>query len=622
MTTAASPPEESYLATRRGKLTLAFLCVVGLLDFLDTSIVNVALPSMQRDLHFSVQSLQWVLSGYVVTYGGFLLLGGRLADLLGRRVTLVAGTALFAVASLAGGAAQDAGMLVGARLAQGIGAALMSPAGLSILTTRFSHGTDRVRALSAWGAMAGVASVLGVVLGGLLSAGPGWRWVLFVNPPVCALVIVAAYRLLEGEAAHRARLSRFDTPGALLGTGGMLLLIYTLVKAPDDGWGATPTLAGLAGAGALLALFTVNEARHRAPLVPLSIFRIKGLAAADATQMLGIAGFYSVFFFLTLYLQDILGFSALRAGSAYVPVALAVGIVAGAGTALIPRAGTRPLIVTGALIAAGGIFWLSRIPAHGFYWTDVFPGLVIMGLGLGAVFVGVQTAANAGVPASQAGLASALINASFQVGGALGLATLSAVATARTNSLLAAGTPRAAALTGGFARALLVAALFVVAAAIIATRAANTRGEPSAEITGVAIEGTREGTRPRNLGEPADTAGDERAFRELPVPVHTFAPVRNEKAGTNTHAGRRKCGQGDHLPPRCAVRDRASQAVLRRLDGRRAASRADRPVAGDARGLVPGLGPVHRDRDARNHRRRPPQTSFRRAAPRSLGRRG
>jgi EmrB/QacA subfamily drug resistance transporter len=485
---APAPPTASFLATTKGKLTLAFLCVVALLDFLDTSVVNVALPSVQRDLHFSQQNLQWVLSGYVVTYGGFLLLGGRLADLLGRRRMLVLGTALFGIASLAGGSAQDAGMLVGGRLAQGVGAALMSPAGLSLLTTSFSYGTDRVKALSAWGGMAAIASIAGVVLGGLLAAGPGWRWVLFINPPICALVIAAAYRLSSADqAADRQPRARVDAPGALLGTGGMLLLIYSFVKAPDDGWGSAATIGELAGAALLLILFAVNEARRREPLIPLSIFRIKGLAAADAVQVLGMAGFYSVFYFCTLYMQEILGFSALRAGSAYVPVALAVGIVAGAGTVLIPRIGTRPLIVAGAVVAAGGVFWLSRIPAHGYYWTDLFPGLAVMGLGVGGVFVGVQTAANAGVPSSQAGLAGALINASFQVGSALGLAVLSALATAQTHTLLAAHATRPDALAGGYSRALLIGSFFVLAAALIATRAANTRGEPTAEVSGADV---------------------------------------------------------------------------------------------------------------------------------------
>jgi EmrB/QacA subfamily drug resistance transporter len=488
-----APPfaTSSFLATRRGKLVLAFVCAVGFLDFLDTSIMNVALPSIARDLHFSVQSLQWVLSGYIVTYGGFLLLGGRCADLLGRRRILVTGTALFGLASLTGGLAQNSGMLVGARLAQGLGAALMAPAALSILTTSFNYGTDRVKALGVWGAMAGLASVLGVFLGGVLTAGPGWRWVLFVNPPVCALVITAAFRLVAGErpGSFGRKFSAFDTAGAILGTGGMLLLVFALVRAPDEGWSAARTIGELAAAAVVLIAFGVNELRHPNPLVPLSIFRIKGLAAADASQVIAMAGFYSAFFFVTLYMQNVLHFSPLRSGAAYMPVAAMVAVAAGAGTGLIPRTGTRPLMVVGALIAAGGVYWLSHLPAHGYYWTDLFPGLMIMAFGLGLLFVGVQTAANAGVPPSLAGLAGALINASFQVGAALGLAIFSAVATARTRDLLAAHATPAVALSSGFHRALLAAGIFLVATSLIALRAANTRGEPTNEITGVVIDG-------------------------------------------------------------------------------------------------------------------------------------
>src|ERR1700722_13104267 len=487
--TAPAVATSSFLATRRGRIVLVFLCAVGFLDFLDTSIVNVALPSIQRDLHFSMQNLQWVVSGYIVTYGGFLLLGGRIADLLGRRRTLVSGTALFGLASLAGGLAPNAGTLVGVRLAQGLGAALMSPAALSLLTTSFSYGTDRVKALGAWGAVGGLSSVIGVFLGGVITAGPGWRWVFFVNLPVCAVVLTAAFRLIDGShpgpfGRKGFDFSTFDTVGAILGTAGMLLLIFGLVRAPDGGWGAATTIGELAGAGALLIAFAVNEARAANPLVPLPIFRIRGLGAADAVQVLAMAGFYSVFFFVTLYLQTVLGFSPTRAGAAYVPVALLVTVSAIIGSVLITRVGSRPLIVAGALIAAGGVYWLSRVPAHGFYFTDVFPGMMVMALGLGGVFVGVQTAANAGVPPALAGLASALINASFQVGAALGLAVLSAVAPPRTGSLLAAHTTPAVALSSGFHRALLVASVFLAAAALIGLRAANTRGEPTGEITG------------------------------------------------------------------------------------------------------------------------------------------
>jgi EmrB/QacA subfamily drug resistance transporter len=473
----APPALASFLATRRGRLTLVFLCAVAFLDFVDTSIVNVALPSIRQDLHFSIQNLQWVLSGYVLTYGGFLLLGGRAADLLGRRRILVGGTALFALSSVACGVAQSSGMLVGARLAQGLGAAMMTPAALSILTTSFNRGTDRLKALGAWGAMVGVASAVGVFLGGLLSGGPGWQWVFFVNPPICVLVVLAAFRLVDNDT-KRSRLAHFDTGGAILATGAISLTIYALVRAPVVGWNTTRTIAELAGAAALLVVFLVNERRHPNPLVPLSIFRIKGLAAADGTQIIAIAGFFSMFFFITLYMQNVLLFSATKAGAAYIPVALGVAISAGICSRLFVRTGTRPIMVAGALLAAGGVYWLSRIPVHGSYASDLLPGLLIMSVGLGAVFVAVQTAANAGVPPDKAGLAASLINASFQLGAALGLAIFSAIATSRTNDLVARHVALPDALTSGFHRALLASSIFLVAAAAIALRATNTKGEP------------------------------------------------------------------------------------------------------------------------------------------------
>jgi EmrB/QacA subfamily drug resistance transporter len=472
-----SPLQSSFLDTRRGKLTLLLLCAVGFLDFVDTSIVNVALPSIRHDLHFSVQNLQWVLSGYLLTYGGFLLLGGRAADLLGRRRILVAGTTLFAVSSVACGLAQNSGTLVGARLVQGLGAAMMTPAALSILTTSFNEGTDRLKALGAWGALAGLSSGVGVFLGGVLSGGPGWRWVFFVNPPIAALILWATFRLI-GDDRRRARLAHFDTGGAVLATGAMLLAIYALVRAPEVGWNTTRTIAELGGVVVLLLLFLANERRNTNPLVPLSIFRIKGLAAADVTQIIAMAGFYSMFFFVTLYMQNVLHFSATRAGASYIPVTVGVAISAGVCSKLFVRTGTRPIMVAGALLAAGGVYWLSRIPVHGSYLTDLLPGLMIMSIGLGAVFVGVQTAANAGVPPDKAGLAAALINASFQLGAALGLAIFSAVATSRTNHLLAGHIAVPEALTSGFHLALLVSSIFLVAAALIALYATNTRGEP------------------------------------------------------------------------------------------------------------------------------------------------
>jgi EmrB/QacA subfamily drug resistance transporter len=474
MSTATSEP--TFLATRRGKLTLALLCAVAFLDFVDASIVNVALPSMRRALHFSVESLQWVPSGYLLTYGGFMLLGGRAADLLGRRRILVAGIVLIGVASMIGGLAGSSGVLVAARLGQGIGAALTLPAALSILTTSFKEGKDRHTALGVWGGVGGLASAAGVLFGGLLTEGLGWRWVMFVNPIACVLVLGGVFRLLSGEQ-RRPKLQNFDFLGAALATGGMLLLVYTLVKAPTVGWGTGRTIGELAGALALLAAFVVNELRHRNPLAPLSIFRINGLGFSDVTQLIAFAGFLAMFFFLTLYMQNVLGFSAIQTGAAYLPLCFAVGISAGIASQLLSRIGTRPVIVAGALIAAGGLYWLSRIPVHGSYLSDLLPGMLVISLGFGPVFVGVTTAANAGVPADKAGLAASLLNASQQLGGALGLAIFTALATSRTHHLLVAHTPPADALTAGFQRALLAGSIFILAAAVIALRATNTRGE-------------------------------------------------------------------------------------------------------------------------------------------------
>jgi EmrB/QacA subfamily drug resistance transporter len=482
-------PPRASLRTRRGVLILLLLCAVQFLDVVDSSITNVAFPSIQAGLHFSQQNLQWVASGYLLTYGGFLLLGGRLADLLGRRRVLVAGLVVFALCSLAAGLAHSEGALIGARLLQGVGAAMMAPAALSILTTTFREGADRNSALGAWGAISGLAAAAGVFLGGVLSETLGWRWVFYVNLPVCALALGAAFRLLSGDR-RRARAAEFDTPGALLATGGMLLLVYALIKAPDAGWGAPRTLALLAAAGLALAAFVVNERRSRHPLMPLSIFRVAGLAAADATWLIGMAGFFSMFFFLTLYMQEVLRFSPIQAGAALLPVTACLALASGVASQLFSRIGTRPVIVAGALLSAGGIFLLSKIPVSGSYAADVLPGLVLMAVGFGAVFVGVTTAANAGVPADKAGLAAGLLSASQQLGMALGLAILSAVATARTGHVLAAHAARPEALTSGYQRALLVCSAFVLAAAVIATRIPNTRraaqplvlgAEPAAE---------------------------------------------------------------------------------------------------------------------------------------------
>ena len=478
------------LRSRLGALTLLLLCAVQFLDIVDASIVNVALPSIQHSLHFSQQNLQWVASGYILTYGGFLLLGGRLADLLGRRRMLITGLTVFALASLAAGLANTSGLLVAARLVQGIGAALMAPAALSELTTSFREGKDRNTALGAWGAISGVAAAAGVFLGGLLAQGPGWRWVFFINPPICVLVAAGALLLLGSDSRAKAQAATFDTQGAVLITGAMLLLVYSLVRVPVVGWGSAQTILTLTASAVLVAAFARNELRNRNPLIPFAILRVKGLVAADVTQLIAFAGFFSMFFFVTLYMQEVLHYGPLKAGAAYLPITAGFAAAGGIASQLITRIGTRPVVVAGCLIAAGGIYYLARMPLHGSYVTDLLPGFLVMSLGAGSVFVSIAAAANAGVPGDKAGLAAGLLNASQQVGSALGLAILSVVAITRTNHLIAAKVSPVLSLDAGYHRALLVGSVLMAAAALIALRIGNTRAaaplvlvdaEPAAE---------------------------------------------------------------------------------------------------------------------------------------------
>ena len=348
---------------------------------------------------------------------------------------------------------------------------MMLPAALSVLTTTFSHPVDRAKALGAWGALAGLASGVGVLLGGILSDYLNWRWVFFVNPPVCLIVLFAIFKLLPVDPpAHRGRL---DITGAFVLTAAMLLLVYSIVEAPQEGWSASRTVGGLIGAGALLLIFAVFEASQKHPLFPFSIFKIKGLGEADVTMVVAMAGFYSMFFFLTLYLQNVLGFSPLKAGLVYIPATFGVAFTAGTGSKLMLRIGTRPLIVFGAFLGAGGILWLSFIPADGTWLGNVFAPLQVMSFGLGFVFVGVTTAAQAGVPEHQAGLAAAMINASTWLGGALGIAVFSAIAAARTSHRLDAGFSPPQALTSGFRVALLAAAISLAVAGAISIRSRN-----------------------------------------------------------------------------------------------------------------------------------------------------
>jgi EmrB/QacA subfamily drug resistance transporter len=474
--------EASSLSSRRGIAILLLLSVVQFMDILDASILNIALPSIKTDLGFSQQSLQWVINGYILTYGGFLLLGGRMADLLGRRSVLVSGLIVFAGSSLLGGLAHTSSLLVGARFAQGVGAAMMSPAALSTLTSTFRSTRDRNTALGVWAAVSGIGGAAGVLFGGLLTEGPGWRWVLFINVPFSALALLGAFALLSRERVRAGRLANFDALGAFLVTGGMLLLVYTLVKAPDVGWSAGRTVAGLAGAAVLLAGFAFNELRVRNPLVPLSILKVKGVAAADATQLVAIAGFLPMFFFLTLYMQTVLGYSPIQTGLAYLPLTGGFIIAASISSQLFARIGTKPVVVLGTVISAGGLYWLSRVPVDGSYMADILPGLLTVSIGMGGVFTGLTTAANAGVEQDQAGLAAGLLNTGQQLGAALGLAILSAVATAQTKSVLSAGDGLTQAATHGYQRALLVGAFIVLAATAIALLTPNRRAATAAVV--------------------------------------------------------------------------------------------------------------------------------------------
>jgi EmrB/QacA subfamily drug resistance transporter len=471
--TAASPPATgASLSSRRGLLILLLLCGAQFLVVLDATIVNVALPSIQHALHFTEQNLQWVASGYALTFAGFLLLGGRAADRLGRRRIFVAGVLLFIASSLAGGLAASSGMLIGARLAQGLGGAMMSPAALSLLTTSFDGG-DRAKALGIYGSVGGAGGAAGVLFGGLLTSGPGWRWVLFVNVPLGIAIALAAPRLVSGSR-QAARLGDLDVPGALLVTGALLLLIYGLTRAPDVGWANARTIGEFAGAAVLLAIFVSNEARSARALLPLRTFRLPGVASANGAALLQFSAVIPVFFFLTLYLQEVLRYSALRAGLAFLPLAAGVIVIAPSASRLVSRFGPAPTLIAGPLVFAGGLVYLSRLPVHGSYLADILPGLAMVAVGAGLGFVSIINAATRGVPRSDAGVAAGLVNTMQRIGSAVGLAVLTAVATARTRALAVPG-HQVSAVVGGFDRAFLVAAGFAAAASLLSLATARSR---------------------------------------------------------------------------------------------------------------------------------------------------
>jgi EmrB/QacA subfamily drug resistance transporter len=462
--------------TGRAKwVALALLALTQFVVVLDAAIVNVALPSIGRALHFSQDDLSWVVNAYTLTFGGFLLLGGRLADLLGRRRLFIGGLVLFSLASLAGGLAQSDVWLVTARAAQGLGAALISPAALSLVTTMFAEGAERNRALGVWGAVAGSGGAAGVLLGGVLTQWAGWEWVLFVNVPIGLAAAALAPRLLP-ESRDTGRERAFDLAGAVSVTGGLALLVYALVDANNAGWASAQTLGLGAIALALLATFLVVESRTRHPLVPRSIFRLRTLRGANVVGLLIGMALFAMFFFQSLYMQQVLGYDALTTGLAYLPLALNIIVSAGVASALVTRIGFKPTLVAGLLLVAGGLVWLGQVSPDGSYVGDIlFPGL-LTAWGLGLSFVPVTIAAVTGTRDDEAGLASGLINTAQQVGGALGLAVLSAVANGRTDHVIATGERNAAvALTEGFQDAFLAGAGLVLLAALLATVLISSR---------------------------------------------------------------------------------------------------------------------------------------------------
>ena len=467
---------------------LALVCVAFFMTVLDVSIVTVALPSITRSLHLSQTNLQWVLTAYAISFGGFLLLGGRAADLLGRRLMFVIGLALFSVTSLICGLASSMAMLIASRAVQGLGAAIISPATLSIITTTFEEGMDRNKALGIWGAMGGAGAAAGVLFGGILTKYFGWEWIFFVNVPVGAAVLAATpFRVRESRAQLRTR--RFDVFGATSVTAGLALLVYGISEAPTVGWATGQTLGVLIGSLVLLVVFVVWEARAEAPLMPLGIFRLRMLAGANAVAVLLGAVVFANFFLLTLYVQDVLRYSALRTGLTFLATAGTTVVVAGAAQALTTRFGARPVMAIGLLLLTGGMLFYAQIPVRGQYVSNLLPGYLLVGFGLAMAFVAVSIAALAGVGAREAGLASGLLNTSQQVGGAVGVAVVSSVAVTHAKSLLHTGHAPPAAFTAGYALGFWVIAGVALAALALALFAIRQEIAVQ-EAVPVAVEGS------------------------------------------------------------------------------------------------------------------------------------
>jgi EmrB/QacA subfamily drug resistance transporter len=465
-------------------MILAVVCVGQFMVVLDLSIVNVALPSMQSDLGFTTAGLQWVVNAYALAFGGFLLLGGRAADLFGRRRIFMLGLCLFAGASLVCAVAQDQAMLVGARALQGLGAAVLSPATLTILTVTFRAPGERARALGIWSAMAAVGGASGALLGGVLTDLLSWRWIFYINLPVAVAALVAA-RVVLAETRAEGQRPSLDVPGAVTVTGGLVALVYAVAGTDTHAWTSTATIVPLVVAAAFLVAFIVVETRlARAPLVPFALFRSRALSAANVAMLFVGGAMFSMWFFISLYMQDVLRFSPLVTGLGFVPQTVAIAVGAQVSARLVPRVGPRLPLVAGALMSAAGLAWLSRAGPVGSYWGSVFGGADLATLGMGFAMTPLAFAATAGVAPAQAGLASGVLNTSRQVGASTALAVLATIAANRTHALLAAAgaaarlpAHRAAALASGFSRGLLVAAAIALggaAASLFLPRQART----------------------------------------------------------------------------------------------------------------------------------------------------
>jgi EmrB/QacA subfamily drug resistance transporter len=447
-------------------IALALLCVAQFVVVLDASIVNVALPTIKEALDFSEDSLPWVVNAYVLTFGGFLLLGGRLADLLGRRRLFMGGLVLFAIASLAGGLAANSGQLIAARAVQGLGAAILSPAALSIVAVTFKDGAERNKALGVWGAVAGSGGAAGVLLGGVLTEYIGWEWVLWVNVPIGILAAAIAPTLIA-ETKSEAETRHFDVAGAVTITLGLSALVFALLDAESAGWGSFQTIGTIVASLLLLAAFVAVELRSRAPLVPFSIFRVRTVTGANVVGILVGASLFSMFYFISLYMQQVLGYSAIKAGISYLPLAVTIILAAGIASGLVTKVGFKPILAIGMACIALGLIWFTQIDVDGTFLKDILGPSLLAALGLGFAFVPVTIAAVAGIQDREQGLASGLINTSQQVGGALGLAILAAVANSvigstETPDSLVEGFQAAFAVGAGFAIVGLIATLVLV----------------------------------------------------------------------------------------------------------------------------------------------------------------